>query len=129
MNAAVIPTVLTESNDSGATYQLLIDVTESIRVQVGRLGCFDFPAGYYVYTGSALRNFTARVSRHLSVNKKMHWHIDYLLSAPGVRVCEVLRHVDTECVVNQRTRGEIVVPGFGSSDCKSGCSSHLKRLG
>ncbi|MBV5336930.1 MAG: GIY-YIG nuclease family protein [Deltaproteobacteria bacterium] len=113
---------------SARTYQLFIEVTRTVRVVVGRLGCFDFPAGRYVYTGSALRNFEARVKRHLSPAKKMHWHIDYLLAAKGVRVNEVLCYAVAECVVNQQTRGEIVVAGFGSSDCRAGCGSHLKRL-
>lgn len=111
------------------TYQLLIEVTEVVCVRVGRLGTFDFPAGRYVYTGSALRNFEARVSRHLSETKKLHWHIDYLLAAPGVRVTGVLRHGQAECKINQQTRGEIVAIGFGASDCRAGCGSHLKRLG
>lgn len=97
-------------------------------MRVGQLGGFDFPAGLYSYTGSALRNFEARVARHLSGVKKIHWHIDYLLAAPGVRVCDVRRYDEAECVVNQRTVGAITVAGFGSSDCCSGCGSHLKRL-
>ncbi|MEI7429725.1 MAG: GIY-YIG nuclease family protein [Betaproteobacteria bacterium] len=113
---------------SARTYQLFIDVTQTVRVVVGRFGCFDFPAGRYVYTGSALRNFEARVKRHLSPTKKMHWHIDYLLAAKGVCVSEVLCYAEAECVVNQQTQGEIVIAGFGSSDCRSGCCSHLKRL-
>ncbi len=110
------------------TYQLLIEVTELVCVRVGRLGSFEFPAGLYLYTGSALRNFEARVSRHLAMSKKMHWHIDYLLAAPGVNLREVLRHAEAECLINQKTSGEIVVDGFGSSDCRAGCGSHLKRL-
>jgi Uri superfamily endonuclease len=97
-------------------------------VRVGQLGGFDFPAGLYSYTGSALRNFEARVARHLSGAKKMHWHIDYLLAAPGVCVREVRRYDEAECSVNQWTIGAITVAGFGSSDCRSGCGSHLKRL-
>jgi len=120
--------VATDPFSSAKTYQLLIDVTESVQVIVGRLGSFHFPAGLYVYTGSALRNFEARVKRHLSPAKKMHWHIDYLLAAQGVGVREVFCFSEAECVVNQRTGGEIVVAGFGSSDCRSGCCSHLKRL-
>ena len=111
------------------TYQLLIEVASPVRVRVGRLGGFDFPAGLYCYTGSALRNFEARVSRHLSGAKKMHWHIDYLLAAPGVRVREVRRYDEAECAVNQQVSGEITVAGFAASDCRSGCGSHLKRLG
>jgi len=111
------------------TYQLLIDVDAPVTVRIGRLGIFDFPAGLYVYTGSALKNFEARVSRHLSAAKKMHWHIDYLLAAPGVRVREVLRLGEAECLVNRRTDGTVQVAGFGASDCQAGCGSHLKRLG
>lgn len=110
------------------TYQLLIELAAPVRVQIGRLGSFDFPAGIYSYTGSALRNFDARVARHLSGAKKMHWHIDYLLAAPGVHVREVRRYAEGECAVNQRSAGEIVVAGFGSSDCRLRCGSHLKRL-
>ena len=107
---------------------MLIDVAAPVEVRVGRLGSFGFPAGLYSYTGSALRNFEARVSRHLSNTKKMHWHIDYLLAAPGVSVREVRRYDEAECAVNQRVVGEITVAGFGASDCRSGCGSHLKRL-
>lgn len=110
------------------TYQLLIEVTEPVHVRVGRLGIFDFPTGLYVYTGSALRNFEARVSRHLSPAERMHWHIDYVLAAPGVSVREVWRHAETECIVNQSIDGDILVDGLGASDCRAGCGSHLKRL-
>ena len=110
------------------TYQLLIEVPETLAVCVGRLGVWHFPAGLYCYTGSAVCNFEARIRRHLAPAKKMHWHIDYLLAAPGVRVREVLRHSDGECAVNRRVTGQIVVPGFGASDCSAHCCSHLKRI-
>ena len=110
------------------TYQLLIDVAAPLEVTIGKLGRFRFPAGRYVYTGSALRNFEARIRRHQSTVKKMHWHIDYLLAAPGVCVREVLRRTEGECAVNQQVSGAIQVPGFGASDCRAGCVSHLKRV-
>lgn len=110
------------------TYQLLIELTEPAHVQVGRLGGFDFPAGRYVYTGSAKRNPEARVARHLSATKRLHWHIDYLLSAPAARVVGTLRFEEAECAINQRTDGRALVPGFGASDCRAGCGSHLKFL-
>lgn len=110
------------------TYQLLIGIAHPVRVVVGRLGRFEFAAGRYLYTGSAVRNFEARISRHRAATKKLRWHIDYLLAAPGVSIIEVLRHADAECAVHQRTIGELVVAGFGSSDCRAGCGSHLKRL-
>ena len=116
------------SGEAHRTYQLLIEVADTVSVQVGRLGRFEFVAGDYVYTGSALRNFEARIRRHLSAVKKMHWHIDYLLAAPGVVLREVLRYSSPECAINQQLVGEIVVPGFGASDCRAGCVSHLKRV-
>lgn len=116
------------SSEAHRTYQLLIEVADTVSVQVGRLGCFEFSAGNYVYTGSALRNFEARIRRHQSAVKKMHWHIDYLLAAPGVRLRQVLRYTEAECEINRQVVGTIPVPGFGATDCRSGCGSHLKRL-
>lgn len=113
---------------SNTTYQLHIRVAHPVRVEVGRFGTFDFPAGNYVYTGSARRNFEARIARHLRRDKTLRWHIDYLLAAPGVAVLEVLRSMTPECELNRATPGEIPVPGFGASDCRHGCASHLKRL-
>lgn len=109
------------------TYQLLLEVERPLTVAVGRLGTFAFPAGRYVYTGSARRNFEARIARHLAVDKKLHWHIDYLLAAPGVRVVDVKRSTRPECALNRAIGGEVVVPGFGASDCRAGCGSHLKH--
>lgn len=110
------------------TYQLLIRVSRRVTVTIGALGTFDFPAGWYIYTGSAVRALEARVRRHLSAHKTLRWHIDYLLAQEGVEIREVRRFCEPECELNQRLEGEIVVPGFGASDCRAGCSSHLKRL-
>lgn len=108
------------------TYQLHIRLDRPLRVAVGRLGIFDFPAGDYVYTGSARRNPEARIARHLRREKTLRWHIDYLLAAPGVSVARVVRsHLD-ECALNQSTPGTRPIPGFGASDCRRGCGSHLK---
>jgi Uri superfamily endonuclease len=111
------------------TYQLLIEVTRPVRVSIGRLGRFIFPAGRYIYTGSARRNFAARVARHLRREKTLRWHIDYLLAAPGVRIAGTRHYVENECAINQATPGIVPVSGFGASDCRRGCGSHLKYLG
>ena len=110
------------------TYQLLIEVAQPARIAVGSLGLCTFAAGRYVYTGSARRNPEARIARHLSRAKILRWHVDYLLNAPGIRIVDVRRFDETECVVNQWTAGQIVVARFGASDCRAGCGSHLKRL-
>ena len=111
------------------SYQLLLWLKRRVRLGIGRLGAFDFPAGRYVYTGSARRNLEARVARHLGPAKRPHWHIDYLLCCAGVEVLRVRRFRRAECAVNRGTRGMIPVPGFGASDCRAGCNAHLKYLG
>ena len=61
------------------SYVLLIRLESPQAIEVGRLGAIDFDAGCYAYIGSALRGIRARVNRHLRRQKKLHWHVDYLL--------------------------------------------------
>ena len=111
------------------SYQLKIEVCEPVHVTVGSLGSLFLPAGLYVYTGSARKNIQARVQRHLTGGKPKRWHVDYLLAVPNVRVAGVKLSTVEECALNQRTRGAVLFPGLGSSDCRLGCGSHLKYLG
>lgn len=116
--------------NSGA-YQITFLVENDIEISVGRLGLCCFKKGIYIYTGSAMKNLSQRVSRHLSNNKKIKWHIDYLLANSN---CKILKAelfysgIREECQINQRSLDELnaVIPvkGFGSSDC-SRCESHL----
>jgi Uri superfamily endonuclease len=110
------------------SYQLLIEVSRPVRCAIGRLGEFEFPAGRYVYTGSAKRGLDARIARHLRREKPLRWHIDYLLGAPGVRVVDVVRSRRGECASNRAVRGRVLASGFGASDCRAGCGAHLKYL-
>jgi Uri superfamily endonuclease len=115
-------------------YQLLIHLPKSVHIQVGKKGNFEFPKGYYVYTGSARGDLKARVNRHLRKEKKRFWHIDYLLDHASVT--QVFLFPDNgmdECSLAKRMlrrpKAEVTVPKFGSSDCN--CQSHLvffKRL-
>lgn len=99
-------------------------------ITIGKLGCFHFSKGYYVYVGSAKRNIQARVDRHIQMEKKKRWHIDYLrpyLQIEGVQTypgnegeCELFRRL------MQENAGSMPVKGFGSSDCS--CFSHLFYL-
>jgi Uri superfamily endonuclease len=109
-------------------YHLLIHLSQDASITVGKLGDFHFPAGYYIYTGSALGGLESRVSRHLSSKKRLHWHIDYLLQHG--QVIDVVTHETTErleCQSHQKILSlpncKTLVKGFGSSDCK--CRSHL----
>ena len=131
-DAAMSPTAPKPAHQPGGaqlvTYQLHIDVARPLSLTVGRLGYFFFPAGKYVYTGSARRHLEARIARHLRLEKTLRWHIDWLLAAPGVRVIAVRRSKLAECELNQRTGGKTLVPGFGASDCCRRCNSHLRYL-
>jgi Uri superfamily endonuclease len=111
------------------SYQLMVEVRSPVRCPVGRLGVVDFAAGTYVYTGSARQNFEARLARHARATKKLRWHIDYLLAAPGVRIVRIVRSRRDECRLNQSVKGTVPVTGFGASDCTAGCGAHLKYLG
>jgi Uri superfamily endonuclease len=115
-------------NLSKESYQLFIQLSQSVRINIGKLGLFNFPKGKYVYTGSAKKNMDARIARHFSKEKKLYWHIDYLLLNHQVKITHVVKSNLSECDLNARVKGEVVVKGFGSSDCKNKCKSHLKYL-
>jgi Uri superfamily endonuclease len=110
------------------SYQLYFRLESKADIRVGRFGRYIFLPGSYVYTGSAIRNLKTRVIRHISTQKKLHWHIDYLLSARGIRLSKIVLSGMDECELNRRTRGVIAVPGFGATDCVAGCGSHLKLI-
>jgi Uri superfamily endonuclease len=116
----------------GGVYQLHLFVAEEVRLRVGKLGTFDFPAGRYVYTGSALNGLEQRLARHLRRRKKMHWHIDYLLRYARIEWIDTVRTSRRrECELNGRAMdapgARILAKGFGSSDCL--CPAHLVYLG
>jgi diamine N-acetyltransferase len=51
------------------------------------------------------------------------------LTAPGVVIDASRTSAEAECAVNRGTPGAILIRGFGASDCRAGCGSHLKFLG
>lgn len=119
-----------------SVYQIYFRLVKPVTPVVGRLGRVRFSAGWYFYTGSARRAIEARIRRHFARKKKIHWHIDRLLSRQAANVAFALAFeadlVESECSLHQRTLSALSattpVPGFGSSDCRAGCQSHLARL-
>jgi len=110
------------------TYALVIHSGVGLHLPVGKLGICNFPPGYYVYAGSALGGLSGRLRHHLESEKRLHWHIDYLLQQAQVaEIWYALGPNKIECRWNtilQNLPGAIPsIPGFGSSDCI--CSSHL----
>ena len=121
---------------SRGVYTLIIRMRRQEEIMVGRMGSKVFPEGYYSYTGSAYGrgafNLNGRVRRHLGPKESMRWHIDYLLSAKSAEIEAVVfseSDVNRECEVSQRigllSGIEVVMTGFGSSDCRFRCKSHL----
>ena len=117
-------------------YALLLFVSREVTLTVGKLGKHRFPRGYYVYTGSALGKGAAglkhRIARHLRKQKPRFWHIDYLLADENVSVEAVIAaeaSENMECKLNSHIKGtegaEVPVKGFGASDCRKNCGSHL----
>jgi Uri superfamily endonuclease len=120
-------------------YTLVILLNRMSKLQVRKLGSFSFERGYYAYTGSGIGDaavsLRGRVARHLRKSKTKHWHIDYLLSGEDAELIAVLAaqsNVNKECQVNNAIMtlegATNPVVGFGASDCKKNCGSHLVRL-
>ena len=102
---------------------------------IGRLGRYDFPAGYYLYVGSAFGKggIAARLAYHEHpVKARPHWHIDYF--RPHVALIEswsvaTAAHLES-CWARHLAAGpgiRVPAPGFGASD--SDFISHLLYSG
>jgi len=110
---------------NSGTYLLIVELTKPIDVIVTSGKTFTLEKGYYGYVGSALNCLKKRIDRHLSRNKKLHWHIDYLLQIATVQsVIYVESNERIECLIAQdlREKNEYVRE-FGCNDCR--CASHL----
>ncbi len=117
------------------TYIVVINLLENSKIKIGSLGEIDFVKGYYLYIGSAMGNrgsttLENRVKRHISKqkNKKIFWHIDYLLTN---KKC-VITHIylipslnRLECIIAKEISeiSDNIIKDFGSTDCD--CLSHL----
>ncbi len=112
------------------SYVLVLALKRPLTLSVGRLGAFDFPAGTYTYTGSALGagGLAARLAHHRRLSLSPRWHIDYLrLHAHLCEVWSLASEERLECAWAQallRLPGaRMIAPRFGASDCR--CPAHL----
>jgi len=106
-------------------YVMLIELDGPNLILAGKKRRFDFQKGFYGYVGSALSGLESRLGRHLSSTKRLHWHIDHLLSAVKIRniICAETSE-RKECMVAQTLSQKLPrIAGFGCSDCN--CQSHL----
>ena len=115
----------------GGTYALVVASSDWLRLQVGKLGVHCLPPGYYVYVGSARGGLNGRLKHHLKSEKRLHWHIDYLVKQASVtQIWYAYGENRLECVWNTMVAGlpgaTSIIPGFGASDCR--CRTHLTHF-
>ncbi|MGM0444767.1 MAG: GIY-YIG nuclease family protein [Bacillota bacterium] len=116
------------SDFNAGIYILKIYLKEDDIIKIGALGKFKYNKGYYFYIGSAQRNLNSRIERHLSKEKKFHWHIDYLLDRAIIveyAIFNAKKALECNMLNNLKESDNFKMPikGFGSSDCA--CISHL----
>lgn len=117
------------------SYILVLFLSKKVKIEIGALGALTFSKGYYLYVGSAMGKIGSttlenRVKRHLtdSANKKIHWHIDYLLNGEHFLITKlyiVPSLTRLECVIARDIKevSDSFIKNFGSTDCS--CKSHL----
>jgi len=117
-----------ETRDRGS-YILILKIGEDRHLPFGTERISFLPRGFYLYVGSAMRNLTARMERHVRLRKRYHWHIDWLRAVSEVHGVYPIRSSSRiECELAEAISGlaDWSVPGFGCSDCS--CTTHLFGL-
>ncbi len=92
----------------------------------------DFHKGYYYYIGSAQKNFHHRIKRHLTRDKKIHWHVDHLTTITSNDIKRIFysenkpKDFETDLAIEFSEFPDITIPakGFGNSDDPK-AESHL----
>lgn len=104
-------------------YILLLHLPTDEILTIGKLGTFDFPAGWYAYAGSAFGpgGLVGRLKHHLQPVDRPHWHIDYLRQVTQLK--EIWLSPDAE--TRERDWADLMlaipgattlVEGFGAAD-------------
>lgn len=116
------------------TYVLILRLLRDHRIQVGKLGSFEFRLGFYAYVGSAFGpgGLAGRLKHHMTPAVRPHWHIDYLrkvavLKQVWLSESEARREHDWAVLAQKLPGATPSVRGFGSSDCR--CETHLFYFG
>ncbi|MEM2304268.1 MAG: GIY-YIG nuclease family protein [Candidatus Methanomethylicia archaeon] len=122
--------------ESEGTYILVMEVASDFNIKIGCLGKHELKEGIYMYVGSARGpgGLKARIYRHLRLNKRIRWHIDYLTVNPKVKIKAVFylkSKTLLETIVARRLLSsnffEGVIKGFGCTDRKNSYT-HLYKL-
>ncbi len=105
---------------------LIIKLHSPKSLEIGKLGKLKFRSGFYAYTGSAQNSLEKRIERHFSREKKLKWHIDYLLKHAEIEEVWIKENAEKreECnTAKAFAKNFSFIPKFGASDCS--CESHL----
>jgi Uri superfamily endonuclease len=119
-----------KENDRGV-YILFLELEKTQKIKPGRLAEADYKKGMYIYVGRARKDLQARISRHIRKEKKLFWHIDYLLRKAKLREIWTRENFFDECRTVSNLHDFFPSPsqnhkGFGSSDCR--CPGHLLHV-
>jgi len=115
------------------TYLLEIYAAKAFKINSKMFSGKLFPPGYYYYSGSAQKNFSKRIIRHLKKEKNIYWHIDHITSRNSNKIktifilenykkefeCKVVKDLESYFNISH------FVKNFGNGDCGKGCKSHL----
>lgn len=112
-------------------YLLEIKAVKNFSINHKKFNKINFPLGFYYYVGSAQKNLSSRIKRHLSKTKKKKWHIDYITSHLNNRIVKIiiLNNADKKfenLLAQKLTEMNLTIPafGFGSTDDRKS-KSHL----
>ncbi|MCR6107398.1 GIY-YIG nuclease family protein [Salipaludibacillus agaradhaerens] len=116
-------------DDNHQLYVLNLKLSHNTHILIGKREVY-FSEGFYVYIGSAIRNIRKRVERHYKLEKRKHWHIDYIREYAKWINAYTFPFGEGECalkaLIQKATDGTVEVNKIGSSDC--GCDSHFLKV-
>jgi endonuclease-3 len=107
------------------SYILILKLENDNFIRIGINNKIFFKKGFYLYVGSALNGLEQRINRHLRKNKKIYWHIDYLLKYARIQYIFYKKNLfKEECRIAQHFFKKFKsIEKFGCGDCN--CKSHL----
>lgn len=115
-------------------YCLLIRLKKNSAVDVGSLGRLSFEKGNYIYVGSAMNGLENRIARHFQLKaekprakrkdlrkeKKLHWHIDYILASKNAKIEQVFIKETSDKKEECAAAGKVASAGFAVKNSGAG---------